>query len=130
LGVFEASTENKKYSIGCDGDQATAFAADGKKDVAELMVTSAMKNVDKAILQTVEKYYANTVPWGKGVVLGLSEGDVGIAKNTYYENILTQEQRTKLDDIEKKIISGELKVVSAFDLSNDEVAQIRNSVQP
>ena len=55
-----------------------------------------------------------TLVYGKAEFLGIAEGGVGIAKNENYKKIVPAEFRQKIDDIEQKILSGEIKVSSAF----------------
>ena len=129
LGVFEASVKKGLYSVGCDGDQAMHFANDGDTDKADLMVTSAMKNVDKAILLAVEKYLADEGQWNEEAYLGITEDCVGIAQNEYYEAILTDEQKAQIDEMIEGVITGEIVVVSAFELTIDEITEIRDNAQ-
>jgi basic membrane protein A len=130
LGLFEASVEQNKYSLGCDGDQAVLFAKDGRMDIAKHMVTSAEKRVDRAILLTVEQFKAGTVPWGKTDVLGLSEDCVRISDNEYFRAILQESQVAELEKIRDGIIRGAVEVPSAFGLTAEEVALIRERAQP
>ena len=44
------------------------------------------------------------------VLLGLADGAVGISKNEYYEKIVPAEIRAEVDEIEKKIMAGEIVV--------------------
>lgn len=129
LGVFEASVEKGLYSVGCDGDQAMHFANDGDTEKAELMVTSAMKNVDKSMLLAVEKYLSDEGQWNEDAYLGLADDCVGIAQNEYYEAILTDDQRAQLDEMIEGILTGDIEVVSAFELTTEEIAEIRDNAQ-
>jgi len=55
---------------------------------------------------------------------------VGLAKNEIYMEVIPAEMRTKLDEIEKKLISKEIKVGTAFGMSDEDKNKLRNSVKP
>lgn len=130
LGVFDASAEKGLYSIGCDSDQAILFEGGKEQKKADLMVTSALKNIDKALLDGIEMYMEDKVPWGTDAVLGIKEDGVAVAQNKYYEKILSQEDRDTLEEIRGKISSGEIKVDSALNMKVDEVNKIRDGARP
>lgn len=130
LGVFDASAEKNLYSIGCDSDQAILFEGGKEQKKADLMVTSALKNIDKALLNGIEMYMEDKVPWGTDAVLGIKEDGVAISQNKYYEKILSQKDRDTLEEIRGKIASGEIKVNSALNMKVDEVNKIRDGARP
>lgn len=130
LGVFDASAEKNLYSIGCDSDQAILFEGGKEQKKADLMVTSALKNIDKALLNAIEMYMEDKVPWGTDAVLGIKEDGVAIAENTYFEKILSQKDRDALKEISEKISSGEIKVDSALNMDVKEVNKIRDGARP
>ena len=62
--------------------------------------------------------------------MGVKDGVAGIAKNEYYDKLVSEDIKAKIEEVEAKIISGEIVVPSAFDLSQDEVNDLKNSVKP
>lgn len=129
LGVIDAAKDKNAYAIGVDSDQAMIFkSTDVKK--SEHIPTSAVKNIDLAILRAVKLSKDNKLNYGKFEVLGLKEQGVGLTKNEYYNKILTDEMKNKMNDIEKKLSSGEIKVGTAFGLSSKEIKDKIEAVRP
>lgn len=128
LGLIDAATEKNKYAIGVDSDQAMIYkATDPNK--ANHIVSSAVKNIDQVLLNSVKKYQDGTLKYGVVDLLGLKENAVGLAKNEYY-NALPQNIKDKLDEVAAKISSGEIEVKSGFTMTKAEIEQYRNSVKP
>lgn len=129
LGQLDAAKDAKRYAIGVDSDQAAIFlTSDPVK--AKLITTSVLKRVDNSILRAIEMHMKGTAPYGKAETLGFAEECVGLAKNDVYSEIVPSDIRTKLDDIEKKIMSKEIKVNSAFGMSTEDLNKLRNAVKP
>lgn len=129
LGQLDAAKDVKRYAIGVDSDQAAIFqATDAAK--ADLITTSVLKRVDNSIARAIKMHVAGTAPYGKAETLGFAEACVGLAKNDIYAKVVPADIRTKLDDIEKKIVSKEIKVGTAFGMSTEALNQLRNSVKP
>ncbi len=61
--------------------------------------------------------------------LGFAEGGVELVKDAHYEEIVPASIRTKIDELEKKIISGEIVVDTSAGKTTDEIKAITNSVQ-
>lgn len=129
LGVIDAAKELDKYVIGVDSDQALAFM-ESDPEKAEHVVTSAIKKIDESILRAVNQHVEGTLPYGTHEVLGVAEGGVGLAKNEIYQSLVSEANQAKIDEIEAKISNGEVQVSTAFGLSNDEIADLRESVRP
>lgn len=127
LGQIEAAQTANKYAIGVDSDQAALFA--DTPDKANKIFTSALKRVDNSLLRAVDMYFEGTLPKGKTENLGLKEGSVGIAKNSYYEKLVPQDVRTKLDDVEKKVASGEIKVDTANGMDTAVLTKLKDSAK-
>ena len=62
--------------------------------------------------------------------MGLDSGAVGLAKNENYEANVPEEIRKEMEDIEAKVISGEITVGTAFQMSTEEVAALRDEMKP
>ena len=129
LGVIDAAKELDKYVIGVDSDQALAIM-DTDQEKAEHIITSAMKKIDESILRVVNQQVEGTLPYGTHQVLGLAEDGVGLAKNEIYQSLVSEENRVKIDEIEAKIINGEIQVATAFGMSSKEIADLRDLVRP
>jgi basic membrane protein A len=112
-GVFEAAAEDGKYAIGVDSDQATIINDSDPKQ-AERILTSMMKNVDKSLLRALKLTIEGTAPYGKAEALGIAEEGVGLARNQFYDKNTPDEIKAAVDAAEKAVISGEVKVDTAF----------------
>lgn len=98
LGVIEACQEAGIYAIGVDSDQASI--------APETVITSAMKRVDSAVYDTVEK--ALNGEFVSGITTyDLSSEGVDIAPT---QDLLTDDVIAAVDDVKAKIISGEIVV--------------------
>lgn len=129
LGMIEAAAEDQRFAIGVDSDQAEALEAT-KAQQSAVIVTSVLKNVDEVLLQSVRKHIEGTLPYGTEETLGMEENAVGIAINDYYGNLTTQEIKDKVTELQQKIQNGEIEVLSAFTMTDDEIADLKASVAP
>lgn len=112
-GVFEAAAEDGKFALGVDSDQATIIK-DSDPAQAERILTSMMKNVDNSLFRAIKMHQEGTAPYGKIEALGIAEGGVGLARNEFYDKSTPDEVKKMVDDAEQKVISGEVKVDTAF----------------
>lgn len=128
LGLIEAAAEKGKYVIGVDSDQAMLFKdTDPKK--AEALITSAVKNIDLAIFNAVKAHLDGTIEYGTYNKLGIKEQGVGLADNEYYKNV-PQEIRDEVQALAEQVANGEIKVVSAFGMEQEELDRMRDQVKP
>lgn len=126
LGAFDAVIEATDcYVIGVDGDQAAYFAANGAQDKADRTVTSMEKRVKNGFYDAMKRHLDGTLPYGTNEYLGLAKDCVAASTST----ILTEEQVAKLDEAKAKIVSGEIKVGTAFDMSEEEYAKYENGTK-
>lgn len=130
LGVIEAAVDADKFIIGVDSDQSAGYAANGDEATANKIVTSMMKNVGDAIFRAVELDLKGELPMGTSESLGIAEGGVGLAKNEVYNKTLTEEEKAAIEEIEAKVVAGEIKVSSAIGMTTEELDKLRNSVAP
>ncbi len=130
LGAIEASVEKDKKMIGVDSDQAAAYAENGDTSTAEHIVTSMVKNVGDAIFRAIEQDLKGELAWGTAESLGIAEDGVGLAKNDIYESSFTDEQKAKIEEMQEKVVAGDIQVSSAIGMSTEELDQIRNAVKP
>ncbi|WP_251038383.1 BMP family ABC transporter substrate-binding protein [Paenibacillus albidus] len=129
LGIFDAAKEKTKYAIGVDSDQA-ALLKDTDPEKANLIVTSAIKKIDSAILGAVTKIQDGTLEMGKRDVLGFVEEGVGIAENDIYKDVFPADLQAKVEEVKQKLINKEVTVDNAMGMETSEVEAIRNAVKP
>ncbi len=98
-GAITAAKEMDKWVIGVDLDQS-GLAPDN-------VLTSALKNVDKAVYELSRKVFEGEQAGGKTFYFGLKDGGVGIPETT--SKHVPQDILDKTKEIEKKIIAGEIK---------------------
>src|ERR1700677_2471341 len=107
LGVIQAAKETGKFAIGVDTDQ------DGIAPGAVL--TSMIKRTDVAAETVIKDYADGKFPGGETVTLGLAQGGVGLSPMKYTHDQIPAATLAKVDDLQKKILSGEIKVWNAVD---------------
>lgn len=112
-GIFEGAKEAKRYAIGVDADQAQILEA-SNPDLAAAIMTSVLKNVDAGLFSALQKAKLNELNYGQSEHVGLAEGAVGLAKNSIYENLTPKDVSQAVDELEQKVIDGEISVRSAF----------------
>lgn len=128
LGQIDAAKDLNKYSIGVNSDQHEIFKnSDMAK--ANAVVSSMLKRVDNSLFYAVERAMEGTLSYNEASYLGLEESAVGLAKNEYYNEIVPENIRLKLEEIEKDIISGKIKVSSAIGMSLEELDKIKDSAK-
>ena len=110
LGQIEAAADMNLYAFGVDSDQASLLP-----DYAKNIPTSALKNVGNSLYRAIKLDLEGKLAYGTTEVLGFAEGGVEIVKDAHYEEMLPENIRTKLDELEQKIIDGEIVVETAIE---------------
>lgn len=110
LGQIEAAGDMNLYAFGVDSDQATLLP-----DYAKNIPTSALKNVGNSLYRAIKLDLEGSLSYGTTEVLGFAEGGVELVKDAHYEEMLPENIRTALDEMEQKIISGEIVVDTAIE---------------
>ncbi|WP_129408304.1 BMP family ABC transporter substrate-binding protein [Marinitoga lauensis] len=130
-GVLAAAKEMDRWAIGVDSDMQLLYE-EKDMDIVKHTLTSMMKNVDYSLYRAIKLYLEGKMPLGKAEALGLKEKGIGLADNKYFREIMKSDPWVliKLKDIELGIIRGEIKVPTAYGMSNEELNKIRNSVRP
>ena len=82
--------------------------------MAKVIITSMMKNVDNSLYRALQLYTQGKLPFGQAEALGVKEGGIGIAKNDYYNSVTPADVKAKIDQIEKDLADGKIKVDTAF----------------
>lgn len=124
LGQIEAAVDANKYAFGVDSDQAALLP-----DKAQVIPTSALKNVGTSIYQAIKLHMEGKLEFGKSESYGFSEGGVALVKDAHYEEMLPEEIRTKVDDLEQQIIDGKIVVDTALGMTTEQVQAIKDSVK-
>ena len=132
--MFDAAKEftakgEPRFAIGVDTDQAMSLK-DSDPEAASLIITSSIKNIPQYTCDAVERFLNGEIPWGTNEMLGLKENGVTIAKNEFYEKLLSQESRDYVDAEWQKVISGEVTPLDTVGMSTEEVEQIRQAAKP
>lgn len=129
IGLLEAAKEADRWAIGVDSDQALIYESTDI-EIAKRIVTSMMKNVDLSIFRGIKMHLEGRLVYGKAENLGILEGGVGVADNKYYRELVPEQFRNKIKEIEDKITKGEIKVGTVFGMSQDDLNKLRMSVKP
>ncbi len=101
-GVIQAAKETGHYAIGVDTDQDNMAPGN--------VLTSMIKRTDLAVETVIKDYAAHKFPGGQAVTLGLAENGVGLSPMTYTKSLIPAAYLTKVADLKKKIVAGEIKV--------------------
>ncbi|HHY50711.1 MAG TPA: BMP family ABC transporter substrate-binding protein [Alphaproteobacteria bacterium] len=109
IGALQAVKDSGKLAVGVDSDQAEIFAPTDPAQ-AEVIFTSVEKKVGQSLYLALKGIIDGTQEMGKSVLLGLSDGAVGISKNEYYKKLVPAEVQAEVEDLEKRIIAGEIVV--------------------
>ena len=95
LGVIDAAKEKGVQAIGVDADQSY---------LGDQVMTSAMKNVDQAVFESIKGVQDDTYKGGADTVFDVKSGGVGIGKT----NAEGAKYAAQVQEIQDKIASGEL----------------------
>ncbi|HVY51850.1 MAG TPA: BMP family ABC transporter substrate-binding protein [Devosia sp.] len=111
IGALQAVRDagGGKLAVGVDSDQYAIFK-DSDPAQAAVIFTSVEKKVGQSLYLALKATIEGKQEYGKGELLGLSEGAVGISKNENYQKIVPADLQAKIDDLEKQIDAGGIKV--------------------
>lgn len=126
-GAAEAAAEKNVWFIGVDSDQEAIFSV-SQPELAAVTLFSGMKNCGDGVAYMINQYKDNKINWGVTTALGLLEGGVSLSDNSNFAKV-PEEVRKAVEDATAKIISGEIKVDTAFD-ANFDIKGLRDSVRP
>ncbi|MDD2958856.1 MAG: BMP family ABC transporter substrate-binding protein [Lachnospiraceae bacterium] len=129
LGVIDAAALQGKFAVGVDSDQAEALK-DTKPELAEVIITSAIKNIADNAVNAVQKAMNDEIPYGTREVFGIAENAVGIAENEYYEKLLSEEDRATIEELKQKVIAGEVEMTPTTGITTEKIDEIREAVRP
>lgn len=103
---------------------------DTDPEAANRILTSVLKRSDMAIYRVISQMIEGNVAWGTSEALGMEQECVGLAKNSVYESLVSEDVRAMVEDAEKKIASGDIVVSTAYGMETDAITQMRDSVKP
>lgn len=129
LGVIDAAVEKGKFAIGVDSDQAEALK-DTKPEMANVIITSAIKNIPQNAVNVVDRAMKGDVNYGTREVFGIETGAVGIAENEFYEKLLSEDARAQIEELKEKVINGEVTMTPNEGITTDKINEIRDAVRP
>ena len=124
LGQIEAAEVAKRYAFGVDSDQAALLP-----EQAEYIPTSALKNVGNSLIRAIKLDLEGKLAYGTAESLGFAEGGVNLVKDAHYEEMLPEDIRATIDELEKDIIDGKIVVDTALGKTTEEIEVIKESVQ-
>jgi basic membrane protein A len=97
LGALDAAGQKKVWGIGVDNNQAS---------VGPQMLASAVKRVDQAVFQTIQKLKKGSFKGGTDTVFGLAQNGVGIEG---INSKVPASVKSKVNAVIAKIKSGKIK---------------------
>lgn len=106
LGVLEAAEENGFLAIGVDTDQGYLHP--------EHIASSMLKRVDTSIYDIVEKCMSGE-ELEASYVYNVANGGISLADNEYYQELVPEETRNKVDELVAAITNGEVTIPSYYD---------------
>ncbi len=109
VGSLQAARDQGKLAVGVDSDQATIFA-ETDPEQAKVIFTSVLKEVGESLVTALSETIDGTAPYGETMLLGLSDGAVGIAKNEYYDAVVSPELQAEVDKVQEEIANGDITV--------------------
>jgi basic membrane protein A len=111
--LIDVVREKNVYAIGVGSDAAAMFV-DKDPVNSKRIIASDLKSVDKTIYRAIKLYLEGNLPFGTVESLGIKKGGVGLAKNEIYMEVVPEEFRKKIDELEQKVIDGEIVVDTVF----------------
>jgi basic membrane protein A len=113
IGLLDAAKDKDRYAIGVDSDQYLLYK-DSDPEMAANIVVSMMKNVDDSLYRAIKLHLEGNLPVGEAEVLGIAEGGVGVSDNENYRNLIPAEFHDQIEELEEKVVSGEITVETAI----------------
>lgn len=118
-GAFEFAVENNCWCIGVDSDQYTAYAESENPELAEVIVTSMLKEVGNSLVGTFADIEAGKIEWGTTVLAGLADKAVGYVDNDFFRATVPADVVDTISSIADKVVSGEMEVKSYYDFADE-----------
>jgi basic membrane protein A and related proteins len=111
-GLFETAKSVKKYAIGVDSDQGLGYSSSTKaeeKETGKYIVSSMLKRVDQSVFLTAKQLIETGKVVGGYATFDLKNNGVDFAQNDYNKALISK-YVSQLNDLKKKVVSGEIVV--------------------
>lgn len=129
LGQLAAAKETGTLALGVDSDQEAIFA-ESDPEIAKLVVSSVLKNVDASLLATYDAFVAGNLAFGTVQVMGMKEGAVGLVEGGNMAKLAPLEVIAAVQKAKDDIASGAVTVPSAFGMTTEQINAVRDAVRP
>jgi basic membrane protein A and related proteins len=103
LGILKAAADANKYAIGVDSDQNGLYPKN--------VIASMLKQIGNSIYDSMKQIESGKAPFGTLEIYGLKNDGVGLV---YNDALVSPAVKEKVDAAKAKVLSGEIKVDSAF----------------
>jgi basic membrane protein A len=70
--------------------------------------------VDNSLFRALKLHLEGKLAWGKAEPLGIAEGGVGLAKNENYQKLTPEDIKARIEEAEKAILEGRIRVDTVF----------------
>lgn len=127
-GVFQAvqalresTGDNSIWALGVDADQHAIFSANGKDDIADIILTSCLKNPMGPIEDMIKTLQAGGTLEGGMLTVGIAQNACGIAENEFYEANVTDAVKATVASAKEELVNGTSSLVTAYGLSTEEI---------
>ena len=123
MGILEAAKEADKLAFGVDSDQAGL-----NPDLADYIPTSALKNVGAGLARAIKLDIDGELVYGEAETLGFAENGVELLDNDHYKEMVPEEIRTQVAELQEKITNGEIEVLTSATMTAEEIEDLKASV--
>jgi len=103
LGILKGAADGHKYAIGVDSDQNGLHP--------DNVIASMIKQIGNSIYDSIKQIQSGKAAFGTLKVYGLANEGVGLI---YNDKLVPAEVKAKVDEAKAKVVSGGLKVDTAF----------------
>lgn len=103
LGILKGAADAKKYAIGVDSDQNGLHP--------DNVLASMLKQIGNSIYDSIGQVRDGKAEFGKLKIYGLANNGVGLV---YNDALVPSSVKAKIDEAKAKVVSGALKVETAF----------------
>ncbi len=103
LGILKAAADSNKYAIGVDSDQNGLHPKN--------VIASMLKQIGNSVYDSINQIREGTAEFGTLKIYGLANEGVGLV---YNDELVPTEVKARIDEAKAKVVSGDLKVDTAF----------------
>ncbi len=105
-GIIQCAKDHGEFVIGVDSDQD--HLAKG------YVLTSMMKRLDKTVIDICSRFISNKLPGAEVLIYNYKNGGISISEMKYTKDKIPSDTLKYIEDIQKKITSGDIKVANTF----------------